>query len=224
MRRCGLIRRATGRTRRPALCALGVLIALVCGTVGVAIGAESQQLPTGVKVITRTAYYDVHGASARELAADLRRQGPRDAEGRTQAGAASSPVRWQYVKRASGSECRAASVRVIVHTDILLPRWVPPVDTEPGLPAQWTAFIAALAVHEQGHQEISVRHAERIRKGIAAMRANCRSFDGQVERANKRVMTAMRSAQAAYDADTRHGLTQGTGFPPRPAPPANDRD
>lgn len=183
-----------------------------------ASGAGAPQLPAGVKVITRTSYYEVHGRNARELAADMRRLGPRDAEGRSQAGAASSPVRWQYAKRARGSECRAADVQVIVNTEIVLPRWVAPVDAEPGLPAQWAAFIAALARHEEGHQEISVRHASRIRDGIVALRASCRRFSARADSASNGLMTAMRSAQEAYDTDTRHGLTQGTGFPPRPAP------
>ena len=206
----------TERSIRRARAAVLALLVVCAGTPWTASGF--QQLPAGVTVITRTEYYELHGRTVAELAADLRRLGPRDAEGRVQAGAASSPLRWQYAKRSRGLDCHAVDVRVTVNTDILLPRWVPPADTEPGLLAKWNASLAALAVHERGHQEISVRYATLIRNGISRLRTTCRGFDAQADSASNRLITTMRGAQQAYDAETRHGLAQGTGFPPRPAP------
>lgn len=177
-----------------------------------------QQYPRGVKGVTTVEYYEVRGRTAAELAADLRRLGPRDEVGRARAGVASSPLQWSYAKIARGLGCVAADVVVTLHTRIVLPRWVPPVDSEPGLLAKWNLSMAALAVHEEGHKEVSVRYAKRIRDGIADLRAPCRTFTAMADSASRRQIDAMREAQAAYDAETKHGLTQGTGFPPPPVP------
>jgi len=60
-------------------------------------------------------------------------------------------------------------VTVSVNAQILLPRWTPPTDTEPGLAAEWTRFIAALETHEAGHKDISAKAgrdiADQVRGG-----------------------------------------------------------
>ncbi len=190
---------------------------LVCA--GAANRASAfQQYPEGVNGVTHVEYYEVHGRTVAEVAADLRRLGPKDAQGRARAGFASSPLRWTYSKRSNGRECNAFTVRVTVSTDIVLPKWVPPADTVPGLLALWNQSMAALTVHENGHKDISVRYAKLIRDQIAAMRAPCRSFSVNADSASNRLVGEMRAAQVRYDAETLHGVTQGTGFPPRPRP------
>lgn len=196
----------------------GLRSALLALAASAGSASAFQQYPTGVQGVTKIEYYEVQGRTAAELAADLRRRGPRDEEGRARAGVASSPLRWSYAKIARGLGCVAADVVVTVQTDILLPRWVPPVDSEPGMIATWNHSMSALAVHEEGHKAISVRYAKLIRDGIVATRAPCRTFTARADSASGRLVAAMRDAQAAYDAETKHGLTQGTGFPPPPVP------
>jgi predicted secreted Zn-dependent protease len=195
-----------------------LLVVLTVGAIA-PIGAQGlRQDPAGVNAITRTEYYEVHGRTVAELAADLRRQGPKDEEGRAYAGFATSPVRWQYNTRPEGGACAAFNVRVTVYSHVLLPKWVPPADTEQGLLAMWNESMASLALHEAGHKEISVRYATLIRERIVAQRAPCGRFSADANRAGNRLVEALRAAQAKYDTETRHGLSQGTGFPPRPVP------
>jgi len=175
------------------------------------------QSPSGVSTVIRTEYYEVHGRTAAEVAADMRKQGPKDPEGRAYAGFTASPVRWQYITIGDGPRCRALNVTVTVTSHVVLPRWVPPADTEPGLLAMWNRSAEALEVHEAGHRDVSFRYATQIRDGIVAMRAPCRGFFAAAKAASDSLVEAMRAAQAKYDVDTRHGLEQGTGFPPRAA-------
>lgn len=200
----------------PARLALLALL-VVCAGAARRVSALGQY-PDGVKVVTRVEYYEVFGGTSAELAADLQRRGPRDDVGRVRTGMAQSPLRSTYITVARGPDCTAIEAEVTVYTHITLPKWVPPADTEPGLSALWNKSVTALEVHEAGHQEISVRFAKRMRDGIAALRAPCRAFAARVDSANAALMTEMRSEQTRYDAETLHGLTQGTGFPPRRAP------
>lgn len=195
-----------------------LLTSLVVGVGWANRASASQQYPEGVHGVTKIEYYEVHGRTVAELAADLRRLGPKDSSGRARAGFTSSPLRWSYNKRSSGRECTANTVRVTVYTDIVLPKWVPPADTEPGLLALWNQSIAALTVHENGHKDISVRYAKLIRDRIAAMRAPCSRFSVNADSASFRLVSEMRTAQVRYDSETLHGVTQGTGFPPRRRP------
>jgi predicted secreted Zn-dependent protease len=212
MANLGLKPRGNGHRRA------AVLVALTVGSITPMDAQGVRQDPAGVNAVTRTEYYEVHGRTVAELAADLRRQGPKDEEGRAYAGFTTSPLRWQYNTRPDGPVCTAFNVRVNVYSAVLLPKWVPPADTEPGLLTMWNQSMAALALHEAGHEEISVRYATLVRDRIVAQRAPCGRFSAEANRAGNRLVAALRAAQAKYDADTRHGLSQGTGFPPRPVP------
>ena len=53
--------------------------------------------------------------------------------------------------------CSIKDATVTVNAQVLLPRWTPPTDPEPGLAAEWARFIAALETHESGHKDISAK-------------------------------------------------------------------
>ena len=173
-----------------------------------------EQYPDGVNGITHIEYYEIVGRTAAELSADLRLKGPKDAEGRAFSGLTKSPFTWRYTTRAEGQTCSATSIKVTMYTDVFLPRWIPPDDVVPGLIAQWKQSMTALEVHEAGHKDISARYAKQIRDRINDLRTLCSNFSLEANRISNAIVAEMRSAQIKYDADTRHGLSQGTGFPP----------
>lgn len=177
-----------------------------------------EQYPDGVNGITHIEYYEVVGRTAADLTGEMRLKGPKDAEGRAFSGLTKSPFTWRYSTRAVGQTCYATTVRVTMYTDVFLPRWIPPDDVVPGLIAQWKQSMAALELHEAGHKDISARFAKQIRDRIASMGTLCSNFAIEANRISNAIVADMRAAQSKYDADTRHGLTQGTGFPSRPRP------
>ena len=181
--------------------------------------APPPPFPPGITGTTRTTYYEVHGRTAAQLAGALRRQGPKGDDGQLRTAFTESRFSWQYTTRPDGPACRAVGVRVIISAEVLMPKWVPPADTQPGVLAIWNESMKALAVHEAGHSDIRVRFATAIRDRTTAMRTRCDHFTAEADSVSNAIVAEMRAAQAKYDADTQNGLTQGTGFPPKRARP-----
>lgn len=203
------------RSRRRALWAS--VSALACAAGCATKPPENPELdafPPGIVGSTDVVYYDVHGRTARELAEDMRRRGPQN--GRF-FGEAESPLRWSWRTRADGMGCRTSSASVVVRSEITLPRWTPPADTAPGLYAQWKTFLAALETHEVGHKNISARNARTMLSALQNLTGLCNSLDTERRRITDGTLARVREEQSQYDADTRHGVTQGAVFPARPA-------
>jgi predicted secreted Zn-dependent protease len=144
------------------------------------------------------------------LRADMRRQGPKISDSSFVA-ETRSPMRWEWKYQTEGtSSCSIRDLRVHVTAQILLPRWTPPVDTEPGIYAEWNRFVTALETHEAGHKDISAKAASEIAQRVSPLSGSC-SFIGQ--RASdiaRSIADRVQDQQHQYDAQTRHGMTQGT--------------
>ena len=165
-------------------------------------------------VIGRTSvmYYDIHGRTIAELHADMRRQGPKLADSSFVAETL-SPMRWEWHVQAEGtSACAIHDPRVYVNAQILLPRWTPPADTEPGVFAEWNRFIAALETHEAGHKNISAKAGSDIVKQVSALSGSCSAIGTRANDIARIVIERANIEQQQYDAETHHGLTQGTSF------------
>jgi predicted secreted Zn-dependent protease len=199
----------------------------VCAFIGIVISAtgcatthpenpDLDKFPPGVAGSTDITYYDIHGRTARELVTQLHELGPKLPTGAFWA-ETRSPIRWTWrTKSDRGGRCTLTQVQVLVRSEMTLPRWVPPADTEPGLYASWQKSMAALQTHEIGHKDIAARAAREILQKLNAVSTFCTGLSADVNRMTDGIIARERTEQSAYDAQTRHGLTQGTAFPPRP--------
>jgi len=168
--------------------------------------------PAGVIGRTSVIYYDVHGRTFAELRADMRRLGPKIADS-SFVGETRSPMRWNWRTESIGaSSCAIREVTLTVNAEITLPRWTPPADTEPGLAAEWTRFIAALETHEAGHKDISARAGRDIVERLRGLWGLCSVISTRANDLAREIVDRSAAEQKAYDAATRHGLTQGTAF------------
>lgn len=171
--------------------------------------------PAGVDGTTNVTYYDIHGRTAAELIAQLRRYGPRIPSGNFWA-ETFTPMRWTYRRRNDGGErCSLTNVHILVHTEMVMPRWTPPTDTEPGVAAAWAQAMAGLQTHEIGHKDISARAAHEVLDRLKAISTDCDAIETVSQKTTAAILTKLSADQAIYDAETRHGLTQGAVFPPR---------
>ena len=183
--------------------------------------------PAGVSGETEVVYYDVHGRTAAELIADMRRFGPKSATGTIYYGETHTPLSWEYRTRSDGSMCSLRDIRMHASAKITLPAWRPPVDTMSGLWADWKQSMAGLELHEIGHKDISARYALVIMRKLREVNTFCSSFNDEARRVTDALLVQLRVEHEHYDRDTRHGLTQGSAFPPRraaPVPPDDERD
>ena len=168
--------------------------------------------PSGVDGRTTVLYYDVHGRTFEEVRADMRRLGPK-IDGTSFVGETRSPMRWHWRTESIGAtSCSIREVTVLVNAQITLPRWTPPPATEPGLAAEWTRFIAALETHEAGHKDISAKAGREIIERMRGLSAPCSQLAMRANDVARAIVERAHAAQQAYDAQTRHGLTQGTAF------------
>lgn len=181
---------------------------------------DLDKFPPGVAGSTEITYYDIQGSTARDLVTQLRLLGPKLPSGAFWA-ETRSPMRWTWrTKPDGGGRCTLTQVQVLVHAEMTMPRWVPPADTEPGLYASWQKSMAALQTHEIGHKDIAAATAREILQKLNAVSTFCTGLSDEVKRMTDGILARDRAEQDAYDAQTRHGLTQGTAFPPRPSLPS----
>ena len=174
--------------------------------------------PAGVEGHTTVNYYDVHGRTYGELHADMRRLGPK-VNGSSFVGETRSPMAWSWrTESFAGGGCAVRDVRVSVSAEILLPRWTPPAEADSMLVAEWKRFIAALENHEAGHKDISAKAGRDLKDQLRGMSGLCSQVSLRASDIARKVIDQANEEQRRYDAETRHGLTQGTGFgPPRSA-------
>lgn len=122
-------------------------------------------------------------------------------------------MRWNWrVESVGTSECAIRDVTVSVNAQVTLPRWNAPEEADPALVVEWRRFLLALETHESGHKDISAKAGREIVNRLRGLTAFCSQINS---RANDIAMSIVEKAaqeQIAYDAETRHGLTQGTTF------------
>jgi predicted secreted Zn-dependent protease len=168
--------------------------------------------PAGVEGRTTVTYYDVHGRTYGELHADMRRLGPK-IYGASFVGETRSPMSWSWrAESSTGGSCTLRDVRVRVNAEILLPRWTPPADADSSVVTEWKRFIAALEAHEAGHKDIAAKAGRDLKDQLRGLMGMCSIVGMRANDVARRVIDAASAAQKNYDAETRHGLTQGTGF------------
>jgi predicted secreted Zn-dependent protease len=170
--------------------------------------------PTGISGRTSVFYYDAHGRTAAELRADMGKLGPK-LDGTTFVGETRSPMRWTWRTESTGAgSCSIRDVSVFVNAQITLPRWTPPADAEPSLLAEWNRFLGALETHEGGHKDISAKAGTAIIDRLRGLSAVCSMLGTRANDLARDIVERASAEQRAYDATTRHGLTQGTAFGP----------
>lgn len=168
--------------------------------------------PAGVEGRTSVSYYDVHGRTLAELRADMRRLGPK-IDGGSFVGETRSPMTWSWrTESVASGACSMRDVRVTVNAQILLPRWTPPSDADSTLVAEWKRFIGALETHESGHKDISTRAGRDLKDQLRALSGSCSLMGMRANDIARQIVDRANAQQKQYDAETRHGLTQGTGF------------
>jgi len=156
-------------------------------------------------------YYGVVGTSADELRAQLDSRGP---TGRHDA-YTDWWVQWRYDCAHTANACNVRSLRVNVDATITFPHWTPPGDVSPELEEQWRAYLAALAIHEDGHTKIALEAANEIATALSSLPAypSCAELERTADATGERILERYRQQELNYDHETEHGATQGARFP-----------
>jgi predicted secreted Zn-dependent protease len=192
------------------LCAL----LLTCTRHSSVPGLETITPPAGVNVEEGVETYPIVGADRATIGAALR-AGVADANGRRFAGYHTWNITWHYETHAELAHCSIVRVTVTLTSTVTLPVWTPPPGVESSLVAEWGRYRRALAVHERGHRALTYAGAGRILRAIEGLGDQSCAFIGSSVRAvAEPLLAALRSEDARYDLETRHGATQGATWRP----------
>ena len=158
-------------------------------------------------------YYEISGNNADELNAQVRAKGPMEEEGDGVRRYAVTDWRivWNVQIKKVGSDFAIKAVDVTLRILYRVPKRLVPSGHTDRFERQWRTFMAALMVHEHGHAAIGLEHAEMVRSAL--MQPKLFSSMLELNRFNfsegLRVMARGRQANATYDLQTSHGLSQG---------------
>ena len=169
----------------------------------------------GVVPVLSTERYPVEGSTVSEISRSLRAQAQQT---RGFSGYHTSTLRYTYRLQDSGGRCRFTDVRIEVVSHTRVPEWRRPSDAPAELVAQWDAFVTALDDHERSHQQIAFDIAGQLARRLRELtEMSCSQLRSEGDREASRLMALHRERQRQFDADTQHGATTGTTWPPRPA-------
>lgn len=153
-------------------------------------------------------YYDVTGSTARELRASMDEVGPRDSSDGNKPVDAFMDwyISWNWPGYRT-DKCDLSAASVTYSIKVMMPHWEAPADASPELASQWSKYMQALALHEQGHVNIIVNNYLDVKTAIQD--ATCLT----AEAAAQKVLDSLRELNSSYDSETKHGETQGAIFP-----------
>jgi predicted secreted Zn-dependent protease len=175
--------------------------------------------PPGMHVVEADSVYRVSGFTYDDIYREMQRNGPGADDIGTRLGLHMSQWRYSFelVER-PGAGCRLIDPKVLLHSTIILPNWTNVSTAPPAITSGWRPFIAALRRHEEGHRSLAKSQAERLWQSLLGLEArDCEALRERVVTVAGRVLDEGETAQAAYDRETGHGLTQGASWPPRRA-------
>jgi predicted secreted Zn-dependent protease len=151
-------------------------------------------------------FYSVTGTRPADVRAEMNRVRPKGYAART-----IWHVDWRYTYRVVGGRCSIATVATNLSIASLYPRLF---SNDPGLRRSFDFYMVKLRLHEEGHARNGEQIARRIDAGIAAMSApNCVDLSRYANTFGDRIVKEGGVLDAAYDARTNHGATQGARWP-----------
>jgi predicted secreted Zn-dependent protease len=160
-------------------------------------------------------YYDVDGASAKEIRQVLNQRGPTDYQHRRFDAITAWHVRWEYTFNRTTAGCNIASVSTVVDVIYSFPR----LSSDSSAPADvrhaFAEYSERLLVHEKGHAKNAIEIAKRIEAGIRVLPAalTCARLTAIANSLGEFLIKEANQLDIEYDADTDHGRTQGARFP-----------
>lgn len=160
-------------------------------------------------------YYDISGSSDRELRDQMNAKGPVGTRGHRVDGHTHWKVSWKYRYAPSAGQCAFTQIETVLTGTITLPRWSGEASASGVLAKKWRSFATALRRHEDGHYAHGVQARAEIEELGRSFRVpgSCATIEEAFRLQSKAIIEKYRAADAAYDAQTRHGKSQGVRFP-----------
>lgn len=169
------------------------------------VDSRESRLDDAVHVVDRTVTYRLEGDGLSEVRGAMRRVGPLDG-GRRQFAYTHVELGWSYPFERVDNGCRTGPIHVEVEVTQTMPEWAG-ASPNGAASREWSRFLHALHVHEDGHRAIGLDAARQI---LAQQRElgtypSCEAVDAAANAVGDAALEAMRGRHREYDRATRHG-------------------
>jgi predicted secreted Zn-dependent protease len=165
----------------------------------------------GAKPIIRKSfdYYDVDGATAEAIRADINSKRLQSYDGVTR-----WYVWWDPTYRRTANGCEIASVACSVEITTRMPRLAAGSIAPGELKRRFSEYLQNLAIHEFGHRRNGIDTATRVENAIVTLppAPTCEELETIVNRRARAEIAEGNRFDIDYDAMTGHGRTQGARF------------
>lgn len=150
---------------------------------------------------TETTYYDISGATRRELEDQMARLGPKGFSAFTDAS-----YRWKYEYVKSGDSCAIGRVRVDTKIVYTYPCW-DATGASDDLREQWKEALASMEAHEKVRGEIALKGGVDIFGAIqqVSAAATCEELGKIANARGQELSDEAQKQQEEYDRATDHG-------------------
>jgi predicted secreted Zn-dependent protease len=174
---------------------------------------------SGVTVTREEKYYQIAGATPKELRKQLDKYGPIDKEtGKKFDARTDWVIEWHYYYNESANECKIDTNRVNVTLTLTFtyPEWKYPPDASSSLVDKWNTYVKNLTIHEEGHASIANEGAQIIYDTIMDMPSStaCAALEKATNAIAQEKIDEIKKQEKQYDKETEHGKIQGAIFPP----------
>lgn len=163
----------------------------------------------GIRIHEERQTYRVTGRSDREIWASLLEGARRDL-GDPVFAWTEVVTEYRFPMRRSDDGCRIVGAEIEVRIVVTLPEWTAPRDAPLSLRRKWNRYQAAIRRHEDGHVRRARETAGHLQERLIGLAdPDCETLQERGRRIGREVLEWGRGEQDRYDAETRHGITQG---------------
>ena len=176
------------------------------------VSSRGDVLPVeGIHPTAHTKFYDITGQTVQQLVARMNEAGPVETDGKHYFARTDWTLKWQYRYETRAGRLVLTVVSLTVDANYSLPRKQPPAAGNDRMAAEWTRFLAAVALHERGHAENAMRHAKQLYATLRQQRtfANKEELEAFVNARGNQCIADASAEDLEYDKNTKHGDTQG---------------
>lgn len=172
-----------------------------------------------LKVRERYLFYDIAGRNTEELQRQMRDNGTKWHDGVVYSAQTTWDIHYSYDVAYVNGRYGVKSADTRVDITYHLPRMVA-AGADRELSAVWEKYLGCLERHEFGHKDLAVKTASEINEILASMPtyANEGELAQEITRRAEEKFKRLKEIQVEYDAETRHGETQGAILPPPTGP------
>jgi predicted secreted Zn-dependent protease len=124
-------------------------------------------------------------------------------------------LRWSMRYKEEAGACRLIAVTLEYYAVVTLPALVNEAALLPADLDRWYGFADALEAHEMAHIEHEIAAAEALRQSLLTLepQPDCQTMAALVTSHGEGAKEAIRRADEAFDAETKHGALEGATFP-----------